>query len=114
LVPAAERGGSRCEPAVEGPILDRLRHLSGSDSLFAGEIGDGARHLQDPVQRPGRETETLECAFEQAARPLVQEAVAAELRALEAGVDRLRVIGREAAALALARARDPGRDRSAR
>lgn len=40
--------------AQRAPVLDRLGDVGAADVGMAGQVGDGAGHLQHPVVGPGR------------------------------------------------------------
>jgi hypothetical protein len=48
---------SRNTRPVHHPVLDGLREMDGADIVLAGQIGDRARDLENPVIGPGAETE---------------------------------------------------------
>ena len=66
--PRRPRPGARSpplpQPPVEAPVLDRLGDVGGGEVPGAGEVGQGAGDLQDPVDRPRREAEALEGGVE--------------------------------------------------
>ena len=49
---------------VERPVLDRFGNVLGLDLLAGAKVGDGARDLENPVMRPGREGQAPDGHFQ--------------------------------------------------
>src|ERR1039458_9128097 len=62
------RGGRESGPiaAVEGAVLDGFGDVADGDVLCSGQVGDGARNLEDAVVGAGGEALLLHGALEQA------------------------------------------------
>src|SRR5262249_38134559 len=65
--------------SIQRPVLYRLRNVLGLDVLVAFHVRDGARHLQDPVMRPGAQPLLLHGAFQHALAVAAQVAIGADL-----------------------------------
>ena len=61
--------------AVEGAVLDGFAEVGGGDAGLAGEVGDGARDLQDAVVGAGGEAELVDGCVEELLRRVVEAAV---------------------------------------
>src|SRR3990172_5452141 len=63
-VPGVPQSSRTCA-AVHGSILDRLGQMVGPDRLLSLKVGDGSRHLEDPIVGPRREAQPLDRGFEE-------------------------------------------------
>ena len=57
--PAKNHDASIKQIPVEAAVLDRFEQVRGSDGLGAGEVGDGARDLEDAVVGAGGQMQFL-------------------------------------------------------
>ena len=89
--------------------MDGLEEVVGGDRVGAGEVGDGARDLEDAVVGAGGEVELLHGLLEKLAERRIDGAMLADLRVRHAGVGAGARAG-EAGALAEARGLDAGAD----
>src|SRR5579871_1704116 len=74
--------GERLHPpelAVEGAVLDRLRHMSDLNGFCAGEVGNRASDLEQAVVGSGGETQLLDRRTEKALDLLRRSTVSADL-----------------------------------
>src|SRR5688572_9020728 len=88
------------------PELQGLREVLRKDGLAAVEIGNRARHAQQPIEAPRRDRELLQRALEQLPATRVDRRAGAERASLE-----LRVQDPVARLLTIARGDDPLADR---
>lgn len=100
--------------AIECPILDRLGEMLGADVVGPREVGDRARHLEQPVKGPGGESEAEHRGAQQLLGGAIEPAVAPHLARAHV---RVRVQARmrdESPLLSLARGLYARADRRAR
>ena len=72
--------------AVQAAVLDRFGDMGGFDDLGAGQVGDGAGHLDDAVMGAHGEAEVLIGLPEQAAGFACERAVFLQVAAAHLGV----------------------------
>ena len=61
---------------IQRTVLDRLGEVDRFDRRRGCQIGDRARHLEHPVERPGREAEALEGGVEKGLPGRIERAFA--------------------------------------
>ena len=92
------------EPPVQGAVLDRLGDVGRPDrGRLPARSAIGARDLEHPREGPGREAQRSKARVEQAPGRRRRGAGLAEAPRRPGGVERGRVVGREARRLALPR-----------
>ncbi len=72
--------------AVQAAVLDGLGDVGGEDRAPLGEIGNGARDLQDSVIRPGREAQLVHRKLDEPFGIRINRAVLLEVLWLQLGV----------------------------
>ena len=83
----AHSGGSIKQVAVEAAVLDGYEQVGRGGGVGAGQVGDGARDLEDAVVGARGEVQLFHGLLQEPAEGGVGSAVRADLRMRHAGVD---------------------------